>query len=401
VPEINWNLLQPVDIGANFQTGFAMGQQLVQKAKLKSALAAYSQDPTNPAAVNALAAASPEFAYKMASTRAELAAKAQEKAVERARIGGILKQYDTDPNAARRAALESGDPDLAKQIGELNEDQRKRAAEMYKGAAPIAYRIRQTADPAQRKAIFDQARPILEAQGWPADKLDSFDVTDDTALDAVITSAQTVNQLIDQGKITWHQQGEQPSFATDAMGHPIGTQNPARVAQPAATGGFDAAVEHVLTNEGGYNASDMNGKPVNFGINQGANPDIDVKNMTRDQARQVYHDRYWVPSGAEDLPSNLQAPYFDVYIRNPSVAKRALSQSGGDPVKFMEITNGYFRHLGQTPEGQRYAKAWANRDSRNLSIATGAPHITSKADFDALPSGAEFIAPDGTHRRKP
>jgi hypothetical protein len=31
----------------------------------------------------------------------------------------------------------------------------------------------------------------------------------------------------------------------------------------------------------------------------------------------------------------------------------------------------------------------------------GVPKITSKADFDALPSGTEFIAPDGTRRRKP
>jgi len=401
VVEINWSILQPVDIGGNFQTGFAMGQQLVQKAKLKSALAAYVQDPTNPQAQNALAMASPEFGMRLAGSRTQQAAAEQ----ERKRVGGILSQYDTDPAAARRAALEGGDIDLAKQLSELDEDQRKRAVGMFKSAAPIAYRIRQTADPAQRKAIFDQARPILEAQGWPADKLDSFDVTNDTALDAVIASAQTVDQLIDQGKITWHQQGEQPSFATDAMGHPIGTQNPYASPTPsvpsASAGGFDAAVEHVLTNEGGYNASDMNGKPVNFGINQGANPDIDVKGLTREGAKQLYHDRYWVPSGAEDLPSNLQAPYFDVYIRNPAVAKRALSQSGGDPIKFMEITNGYFRHLGQTPDGQRYAKSWANRDSRNLSIATGAPHITSKADFDALPSGTEFIAPDGTHRRKP
>jgi hypothetical protein len=31
----------------------------------------------------------------------------------------------------------------------------------------------------------------------------------------------------------------------------------------------------------------------------------------------------------------------------------------------------------------------------------GPKKIASKADYDALPSGAEFIAPDGSHRRKP
>jgi hypothetical protein len=31
----------------------------------------------------------------------------------------------------------------------------------------------------------------------------------------------------------------------------------------------------------------------------------------------------------------------------------------------------------------------------------GAKKISSDADYNALPSGAEFIAPDGSHRRKP
>jgi hypothetical protein len=40
--------------------------------------------------------------------------------------------------------------------------------------------------------------------------------------------------------------------------------------------------------------------------------------------------------------------------------------------------------------------------SMNAAAKTGAPtSITDKAAFDALPSGAEFIAPDGSHRRKP
>lgn len=138
-----------------------------------------------------------------------------------------------------------------------------------------------------------------------------------------------------------------------------------------APGGFEHAVEHVLSNEGGYNPSDMNGAPVNFGINQKANPGIDVKSMTLDQAKQIYHDKYWVPSGAESLPANLQAPYFDVYIRNPAFAKKALAQSGGDPAKFMQASSNYFQSLAKKPNGQRYAQAWANRDAKNTAIATG------------------------------
>ena len=34
-------------------------------------------------------------------------------------------------------------------------------------------------------------------------------------------------------------------------------------------------------------------------------------------------------------------------------------------------------------------------------VTQGPKPISSDADYDALPSGPEFIAPDGSHRRKP
>jgi hypothetical protein len=195
---------------------------------------------------------------------------------------------------------------------------------------------------------------------------------------------------------------------TDAKGNPV-TQIVRVGGEPApgasGAGGFDHAVDRVLKHEGGYNPSDMNGKPVNFGINQGANPDLKVKDLTRDEAKQIYHDRYWVPSGAEQLPANLQAPYFDVYIRNPKFAKKALADSGGDPVKFMEISSSYFQNLAKKPSGRKYAEAWANRDADNMALASGggvgpasaqpiysAPKPTGEAESGIDPSTASFYA---------
>jgi hypothetical protein len=151
-----------------------------------------------------------------------------------------------------------------------------------------------------------------------------------------------------------------------------GTPSAAPTSAPAGgPGGFESAVNTVLDNEGGYSPSDMNGAPVNFGINQGANPDVDVKNLTRDQAKQIYKERYWDKSGAESLPANLQTPYFDVYIRNPGIAKKALADAGGDPVKFMQNATAYFQSLAKKPKGAKYGKAWAARDAKNMAIAQG------------------------------
>lgn len=419
--EINWALLgEPVDVGAHLQQGFVAGQALVHNIQAQNALKAYMTSPDEQH-YSALAALNPEAASNIASAqyrRAQVEAAARETQLKQAqlersqRLGGIAA---TDPHAAQTAALQSGDFDLAKTFGEMDETQQKHISDFYKVAAPLAYKLRQITDPEQRKQFFAANRGILASTQVDPSVIDQFDVTDNNALDGVISAGQTIEQLRSAGRVTWHQVGEFGQYAVDDMGRPVGSGNPfaaggsggpaaapaaAAAPSPAAQGGFDAAVEHVLGNEGGFNASDMNGKPVNFGINQGANPDIDVKNLTRDKAKEIYRDRYWIPSGAQYLPANMQAPFFDVYIRNPSVAKRAWNESGGDPAKFSEITNGYFQHLGQSPEGAKYAKAWATRDGKNRGIATGVPHVASDADYENLPRGTEYIAPDGTHRRK-
>lgn len=175
---------------------------------------------------------------------------------------------------------------------------------------------------------------------------------------------------------------------TGAVYDPKGTMlkpptQQAPAAAPGGEGGFQAAVDTVLGHEGGYNAHDMNGAPVNFGINQKANPDVDVSKLTRDQAIQLYHDRYWVPSGAENLPPNMQAPYFDVYVRNPAHAKQFLAQSGGDPQKFMQLASGYFQSLAKKDGRPQYAKAWAARDADNLNTATAGTASAPAADAEA------------------
>src|SRR5687768_1366469 len=118
---IRWDLLQPIDYGANVLAGYQIGEGLVKKQRLQGALSAYAQDPTNPGVQNALAQASLEFAWKLGSQRAQSAAEA----AERQRIGQIVSNPDL--GAARQQALQGGDLDLAKQLGEMDEGQRKRA----------------------------------------------------------------------------------------------------------------------------------------------------------------------------------------------------------------------------------------------------------------------------------
>lgn len=406
--DIRWNILQPVDVGSLTQQGFATGMALVKQVQTNNALRAYAANPDDPNAYNALAAFDPQTAASMQQQHL-LRRKALIEQQERERRTALGELYTRDSEGAREEAVAAGDFDLAEQFSKLDEAQQKRSADFWGKAGALAFKLKQSPTPEARTALWQQARPLLEQMGAPAEMLDRFDPLNDTQLDAAIATSQKLSDLIAQSRVDWQSvPGEGGSaFAVDYFGRPVGSQNPyaGGAPAPAATGGgFEAAVEHILENEGGYAPSDMNGAPVNFGINQGANPDIDVKGLTRDQAKQIYLERYWKPSGADSLPANLQAPYFDVYIRNPEFAKRALQESGGDAARFMDLADAYFGKLGQSGAGQKYARAWANRDAKNRAIAIGgnAPvRVSSKAEVDNLPSGATFIAPDGSIRRKP
>ena len=57
---------------------------------------------------------------------------------------------------------------------------------------------------------------------------------------------------------------------------------------------FEIAIQVVLTNEGGYvaNASDPGGE-TNFGISKRAYPDVDIRHLTADVAKEIYRRDYW------------------------------------------------------------------------------------------------------------
>jgi len=102
----------------------------------------------------------------------------------------------------------------------------------------------------------------------------------------------------------------------------------------------------ILPNEGSrLVAHDSNQAPVRFGINQKANPDVDVANLTMPKAEKLFIDRYWNKSGAENLPPALAVVHADTYYLNPSEATKILRESGGDVQKYMELRESFLASL--------------------------------------------------------
>lgn len=66
---------------------------------------------------------------------------------------------------------------------------------------------------------------------------------------------------------------------------------------------FRRVMEFILIWEGGY-SNDPNdpGKETKYGISKASHPELDIKNLTKEQALKVYHDEYWGAIHGDDYP---------------------------------------------------------------------------------------------------
>ena len=157
---------------------------------------------------------------------------------------------------------------------------------------------------------------------------------------------------------------------------------------PADTSGDgfeDFYVNFLAAHEGGYTENDGNGSPANFGINQGANPDIDVLNLTQAEAKQVLHDRYWVAAGADRLPKSLAAVHGDTAINmGVGAANELLTQSGGDAQKYLSLRDARYRAIAAPDSGKAgYLPVWLGRNDDLRSYA-GEDNVDAQRTHAAL-----------------
>lgn len=399
--DIRWNILQPVDVGSLTQQGFATGMALVKQVQTNNALRAYAANPDDPNAYNALAAFDPQTAASMQQQHL-LRRKALIEQQERERRTALGELYTRDPEGAREEAVAAGDFDLAEQFGKLDEAQQKRTAEFWQRAGPVAWSLKQERDPAKRTALWQEAKPILASIAGNPALLDRIDPLNDTQLDAAITTSQKIGDLIDQSRVTWHQQGEQPSFATDYMGRPVGSQNPyagGGAAAPAAAQGAVAATlssampGHVVAGflgnfeaEGGYGGAKGDGGAA-AGIAQWRGERL--SNFERVIGKPV----------AQATPDE-QARFVLWEMQNPEAAGMTVEQrdailnarSAGEAAEL--IDKFYERSSGEHRQ-KRIAAA------ERFAGGSAPVRVASKAEYDTLPSGTAYIAPDGSARRKP
>jgi lysozyme family protein len=95
---------------------------------------------------------------------------------------------------------------------------------------------------------------------------------------------------------------------------------------------FKKCVEVILKNEGIYSFdTDDPGGETHWGISKRVYPDLDILNLTREKAIQIYYDDYWLPlylEGLQDEEAALQIFDFGVNAGIRKAARLAQICSG-------------------------------------------------------------------------
>lgn len=140
---------------------------------------------------------------------------------------------------------------------------------------------------------------------------------------------------------------------------------------------FETALKPVLKWEGGFsNHPSDTGGATNMGIthevyrkwlSKKGLPQKNVKDITKEEVRQIYYENYWVPSGANQLAQTnlpLAVAVFNAAV-NMGVgrAKEILQRAGQSHVSFLqEMENLYRRFASRGGQGV-FLKGWLNRNN--------------------------------------
>lgn len=152
---------------------------------------------------------------------------------------------------------------------------------------------------------------------------------------------------------------------------------------------FDTAFDRLIGNEGGYsnNPADPGGE-TNWGIAKRSYPDVDIKDLSVDNAKQIYLRDFWNPLG--DAHPAIKFQVFDFAVNSGiqtairklqaaigvaddghwgpvSAAKLASLDVNDVLMRFIAQRLRFWTSLSSWPT---FGKGWANRAAKDLEYAS-------------------------------
>jgi len=116
--------------------------------------------------------------------------------------------------------------------------------------------------------------------------------------------------------------------------------------------------------EGGYdNDPDDPGGETHYGIDQRSHPDVDIKHLTQEEARQIYWEDYWVNDRCESHPFPLGEVFFNACVNcGAGRARKILANGNPSASAFLDNQEAFYQRLADArPTLRKYLKGWLNR----------------------------------------
>ncbi len=122
---------------------------------------------------------------------------------------------------------------------------------------------------------------------------------------------------------------------------------------------FDAAMKLLLTLEGGYvHHSDDHGGETRWGISKRSYPNVDIANLSKHGARQIYYRDFWTPVAQRVTDPAMRLLVFDAAVNHG--LSRALKWAREFPTFHAYLANRlqFYASLSTWPT---FGKGWTRR----------------------------------------
>jgi hypothetical protein len=127
---------------------------------------------------------------------------------------------------------------------------------------------------------------------------------------------------------------------------------------------FMEAVTDLIDNwEGGYvNDPHDRGGETKYGISKRSYPHEDIRNLTRDEAIEIYYQDYWVLPRIDDEAPELRAKIFNMGVLMGPVTAIRLAVGCHTLDEYRKVCEKHFEAIViRRPSCGRYLKGWRRR----------------------------------------
>jgi Glycosyl hydrolase 108 len=130
---------------------------------------------------------------------------------------------------------------------------------------------------------------------------------------------------------------------------------------------FTKAMQWLFEAEGVYSNDPVDrGGETKYGISKRSYPDLDIKNLTKEQAIAIYYKDFWLPLNPDKYDESTLIVLFDTAVNHGlGRAKSWIKTVDGNWNQFLQKRMAFYKQIVERdPPQKRFLHGWQNRLAR-------------------------------------